>query len=46
MAWAWIWIVNLKKETESLIIDVQNYSISINYIEAKIDNSEQNSMCN
>ena len=36
---------NLKRETESLLITVQNNAIRTNYIKAKIDNTQQNSKC-
>ena len=36
---------NLKRETESLLIAAQNNVIRINYLKAKIDQTQQNSKC-
>ena len=36
---------DLKRETESLIVAVQNQSIRINLVKAKIDKSQGDSLC-
>ena len=41
----WLWKGSFKRETESLLIAVQNNTIRTNYIKAKIDNTQQNSKC-
>ena len=41
--WIWPWKVNLKKETEYLLIAAQNNSLRTNYVKAKIDKTQQNS---
>ena len=43
--WMWLKKGNLKRETESLIIAVQNSTIRINHIKARIDKMQQNSRC-
>ena len=43
--WTWLRKGNLKRETESLIIAAQNNVIRTNYIEAKINETKQNSKC-
>ena len=35
---------NIKRETESLQITVQNNTMKTNYVKAKIDNTTQNNM--
>ena len=40
--WTWLRNRNLKSENESLLITTQNNVININYIKAKIDNTQQN----
>ena len=41
----WLRKDNLKRETESFLIAEPNNDIKINYIETKIDNTQQNSKC-
>ena len=41
----WLRKGNLKRETDSLQIVVQNNDIMTNYIQAKISNTQQNSKC-
>ena len=36
---------NLKRETESLLMTAQNIAMRTNYIELKIDNTQQNIYC-
>ena len=43
--WTWLRKRNFKRETESLLIAVQNYSIRTNHIRARIDKTQQNSKC-
>ena len=43
--WIWQQKGNLKRGTESLLIAAQNYTIKVNYIRAKINNTQQNSRC-
>ena len=43
----WVWLQNgdLKRETESLIVEAQNQSLKTNLIKAKIDKSQGDSLC-
>ena len=43
--WTWLKKGNLMRETESLLIAVQNNAIRTNYIKARIDKTQQNSKC-
>ena len=43
--WAWLQNGDLKRETESLIVAVQNQSIRTNLLKAKIDKSQRDSLC-
>ena len=43
--WTWLIKGNLKRETESLQIAVQNNAIRTNHIKARIDKTQQNSRC-
>ena len=43
--WTWPRKRNLKGETESLLIGVQNNAIRTNYDKARIDKMQQNSRC-
>ena len=43
--WTWLKKRNLKRETESILTEVQNNVIRTNYIKVKIDNIQQNSKC-
>ena len=43
--WTWIRKENLKRETESLLIAVQNNAIKNNHIKSRIDKMQQNSKC-
>ena len=43
--WTWLRKGNLKRETESLLIVVQNNAIRTNHIKARIDKTQQNSSC-
>ena len=43
--WTWQKKVNLKRETESLLIAAQNNAIRTNHIKARIDKTQQNSKC-
>ena len=43
--WAWLQNGDLKMETESLIVAVQNQSIRTNLVKAKIDKSQADSLC-
>ena len=43
--WAWLQNEDLKRETESLIVAVQNQSIRTNLVKAKIDKSQGDSLC-
>ena len=43
--WRWLRRVNLKMESESLFITTQNNAMKTNYIEAQIDNTQQNCKC-
>ena len=44
---SWVWLHNgdLKRETESLIVAAQNQSIRTNLVKAKIDLSQQDTLC-
>ena len=43
----WVWLQNgdLKRETESLIVEAQNQTIRANLVKAKIDKSHGHSLC-
>ena len=41
--WTGLWKGNLKRETESLLIEAWNTTIKTHYIKGKIDNTQQNS---
>ena len=43
--WAWLQNGDLKRETESLIVAAQNQSIRTNLVKAKIDKSQEDSLC-
>ena len=43
--WTWLRKENLKRETESLLIAVQDNAIRTNHIKARIDKTQQNSKC-
>ena len=43
--WTWLKKGNFKSETESLLIRVQNNVVRTNYINARIDKTEENSRC-
>ena len=43
--WAWLQNGDFKREIESLIVAVQNQSIRTNLAEAKIDESQGDSLC-
>ena len=43
--WTWLRKGNLKRETESLLIAVQENAIRTNHIKARIDKTQQNSKC-
>ena len=43
--YTWLIKGNLKRETESFLIAVQDNAIRINYIKAKIDNTQLNRKC-
>ena len=43
--WTWLRKGNFKRETESLLIAVQDNAIRINHIKARIDKTQQNSKC-
>ena len=43
--WTWLRKGNLKRETEFLLIAAQNNTIRTNYVKAKIDMMQQNSIC-
>ena len=43
--WAWLQNGDLKRETESLIVAVQNQSIRTNLVKARIDKSQGDSLC-
>ena len=43
--WTWLRKGNLKRETESLLIAVQDNAIRTNHIKARIDKTQQNSKC-
>ena len=44
-SWAWLQNGDLKRETESLIVAAQNQSIRTNLVKAKIDKSQEDSLC-
>ena len=41
--WIWQWKANIKRKTESLLIEAQNNAIRTNYIKVKIDSTQKNS---
>ena len=41
----WAWLINLKRETESLLIAAHNNVLWTNYIKVRIDKTQQNSKC-
>ena len=43
--WTWLRKVNLRKETESLLITAQNNAIKTNHIKAIINKTQQSSRC-
>ena len=43
--WAWLQNGDLKRQTEGLIVAVQNQSIRTNLLKAKIDKSQGDSLC-
>ena len=43
--WTWLRIGTLKRETESLITAAQDQCIRTNYIKARIDKNQENSLC-
>ena len=43
--WAWLQNRDLKRETESLIVAAQNQSIKSNLVKARIDKSQEDSLC-
>ena len=43
--WTWLRKGNLNRETESLLMAVQNNAIRTNRIKARIDKTQQNSKC-
>ena len=43
--WTWLRMGNSKRETESQLIAVQNNTIEANYIQSKIDKTQQRSKC-
>ena len=43
--WTWLRKRNVKSETESLLIAIQNNAIITNQIKARIDKTQQNSNC-
>ena len=45
ITWTWLRKGNFKRETESLLIVVQNNAIRTNHIKARIDKTQQNSKC-
>ena len=42
MTLTWLRRVNLKRETESLLIVAQNNALKTNYVRSKIDNTQKN----
>ena len=45
ISWAWLRNGTLKRETESLITAAQDQCIRTNYIKARIDKTQENSLC-
>ena len=45
MTWTWLSQGNLKSKTESLLIATQNNAIKTNYVQANVDNTQQNTKC-
>ena len=43
--WTWLRKGNFKRETESLLIAVQDNAVRTNHIKARIDKTQQNSKC-
>ena len=43
--WAWLQNRDLKRETKSLIVAAQNQSIRTNLVKARIDKSQEDSLC-
>ena len=43
--WTWLRKESFKRETESLLMAVQNNAIKTNHIKARIDKTQQNSKC-
>ena len=43
--WAWLLNGDLKRDTESLIVEAQNQIIRANLVKAKIDKSQGHSLC-
>ena len=44
-SWVCLQNANLKRETESLIVAAQNYSIRANLVKAKIDKIQKDTLC-
>ena len=44
-SWTWLQNGDLKRETESLIVAAQNQSLRTNLVKAKIDRSQEDSLC-
>ena len=45
MTWTWLRKSNLKREPESFLTATQNNAMRTNYVEAKIDKTQQNGKC-
>ena len=43
--WTWLRKGNLKRETESLLIAIQDNAIRTNHMKVRIDKTQQNSKC-
>ena len=43
MTWIWLRRGNMKKETKSILIATQYNAIGVNYVEAKVDDTQKNS---
>ena len=44
-SWSWLKTGYLKKETEGLLVAAQSQTLRTNAIKAKIDKSQENSLC-
>ena len=45
MTWTWLRKGNLKRETQSLLIQAQNHVLKTDYVKIKIDDTQENSKC-